>query len=536
MILAKRIKLTAGILLLAQYYFALTARAEAPAPIKADGINGTLVLVGGGTIPNAVKELIGTSLKDKTLVIIGTASASPESASQQAAAWIRMTGVRDVRIVPHTADRQADAAAMIQALQVAQGVWICGGQQSRLANTFVDTQVESELKSLLNRGGLIGGSSAGAAIMSRVMIASGNQTPNIEQGWDLLPDAIIDQHFTQRNRQARLRHAIAEHRQRIGLGIDENTCAIVTGRTLKVSGEGCVSVLLAQSPHLPAYETQVRAGEVADWIQLTRAARNRGLHENSAVPRPADYQIQAGSLVIVGGGQLPQDVVDRFVELAGGRRARIVVLPTAGSRQAAFRAGIPSFLLNANVADVRMLPHSRPAEVSSVEFREALRRATGIWFGGGRQWNFVDAYEGTVAVELFRDVLRRGGVIGGSSAGATIQGDYLVRGHPLGNTIMMAEGYERGFAFLPGVAIDQHFSQRKRADDLKLVIRQYPQYLGIGIDEGTALIVKGNHAQVAGMHAVHFLSGKNGAAHLEYSTARSGAQVTFRSFSIQDRN
>ena len=130
------------------------------------------------------------------------------------------------------------------------------------------------------------------------------------------------------------------------------------------------------------------------------------------------------------------------------------------------------------VAEIAVLPHSLPDEVASDAFVDTLKRATGIWFGGGRQWRFLDAYEGTDAVELFRDVLRRGGVIGGSSAGATIQGEYLVRGHPLGNTIMMAEGYERGFSFLPGVAIDQHFSQRNRLSDLIPVIRAHPQVCG----------------------------------------------------------
>ena len=80
---------------------------------------------------------------------------------------------------------------------------------------------------------------------------------------------------------------------------------------------------------------------------------------------------------------------------------------------------------------------------------------------GGRQWRLVDAYLDTEAEKIFHQVLDRGGVIGGSSAGATIQAGYLLRGSPLGNTEVMAEGYERGFGFLPGVAIDQHFSQRR---------------------------------------------------------------------------
>ena len=103
--------------------------------------------------------------------------------------------------------------------------------------------------------------------------------------------------------------------------------------------------------------------------------------------------------------------------------------------------------------------------------------------------------------EMGADVLRRGGVIGGSSAGATIQGEFLVRGHPLGNTVMMAEGYERGFGFLPGTAIDQHFTQRGRHPDLIPVIQRHPKLLGIGIDESTAIVVTGTKVEVLGQHA-----------------------------------
>jgi cyanophycinase len=102
------------------------------------------------------------------------------------------------------------------------------------------------------------------------------------------------------------------------------------------------------------------------------------------------------------------------------------------------------------------------------------------------------------------DVLRRGGVIGGSSAGATIQGDYLCRGSPFGNLEIMYEGYERGLAFLPGVAVDQHFSRRKRQPDMTALIKVHPQMLGVGIDETTAIVVQGQIAEVVGPGQVHF--------------------------------
>ena len=121
-------------------------------------------------------------------------------------------------------------------------------------------------------------------------------------------------------------------------------------------------------------------------------------------------------------------------------------------------------------------------------------------------------------------------MIGGTSAGATIQGDYLVRGNPLGNTEMMAEGYERGFGFLPGVAIDQHFTQRDRLKDLVQLKKQHPELIGIGIDESTALIVQGSTMQVVGQHQVTVFDhdAAHKAANEDYAILKSGESYDFR--------
>ncbi|MCA9073311.1 MAG: cyanophycinase, partial [Planctomycetaceae bacterium] len=136
------------------------------------------------------------------------------------------------------------------------------------------------------------------------------------------------------------------------------------------------------------------------------------------------------------------------------------------------------------------------------------KEANCVWFAGGRQWRFMDAYDGTPALDLFRDVLQRGGVICGSSAGASIQGEYLARADALTNRRIVAEGYERGLNFLPGTAIDQHFAQRNRFNELRFLVNTYPQYLGIGIDEATGIVVRGQIAEVIGRNQVHFFDAK----------------------------
>jgi cyanophycinase len=212
-----------------------------------------------------------------------------------------------------------------------------------------------------------------------------------------------------------------------------------------------------------------------------------------------------GSLIIVGGGGMPKVIFDRFFEAAGGRDAKIVVVPTAGS-DADYDESTSSVKMfkRAGATNVHLLHTHDPKVADSDEFVAVLSDAKAVWFGGGRQWRLADAYLGTKTEVAFHDVLKRCGVIGGSSAGATIQASYLVRGAPEGNHIMMAPGHERGFGYIRNCAIDQHLLARKRENDMLPVIRKHPHLLGIGIDESTALFVRGNTAEVIGKSKVLF--------------------------------
>ncbi len=471
--------------------------------IDPDGIKGSLLLCGGGKLPDAVRdkfiELAGG--EKARLVIIPTASGDDtvdDDAQEVAAIWDARKPA-SVTILHTRARDEANSPAFVEPIKHATGVWITGGKQSQIAAAYSGTLVEKELHALLDRGGVVGGTSAGAACQSRVMIVRGRvyEIP----GLGLIPGAIVDQHFLARDRKGRLLEALALHPGLFGAGIDEGTALIVHGRSLTCLGDSTVTICHAAVEGRDKHESILKSGGVYDLTMARRAARDRTLPpfppEKMGAP-----EVPHGSLVIVGGGGLPDELTQKFIELAGGAESLIVVLPTAnpetpGQREAAF-------LIRAGARNVKVLNARRREEVESPEFLDVVNKAGGIWFGGGRQWRFVDAYEGTAAVEAFHDVLKRGGVIGGSSAGATIQGEFLVRGSPLGNEEMMAAGYERGFAFLPGTAIDQHFAQRNRFADMTQVVRAHPQLLGIGLDESTAIIVRGHVAEVVGKHKVHF--------------------------------
>jgi cyanophycinase len=484
--------------------FGAEEKRAAPAPLRPAGIDGVLVLAGGGRLPDAVldrfQELAGGG--QARLVVLATAGANAaEGSTKERVEYWQAHRLTSVIVLRPRSPQDATDPKTLEQLRQATGTWIEGDRPEWIGADFRGTSLAKELIALLRRGGVVGGTAAGAAVLGQLLITSEGSEPSTAAGLDFLPGTVIDPHFLD-SRRPRLLGVLAKNPGLVGLGIDEGTALVVKGRALRVLGTGTVTVCLAAGKERPPRTIELKSGTAADLTALRRAAIARTAPPFP--PREAPVpEVAGGSLVIVGGGGMPADVTKKFIELAGGPDAPIVVLPIAGETIPAYPREIAMFQ-KAGTRHVQALPAHDRQEVEDPKSLELLKNARGIWFGGGRQWRFVDAYMGTKAHELFREVLRRGGVIGGSSAGATIQGNYLCRGSPLGNLEMMCEGYERGLGFLPGVAIDQHFTQRRRFPDMRALMKVYPQLLGIGIDEGTALIVHGHQGEVIGQNQVHF--------------------------------
>lgn len=205
-----------------------------------------------------------------------------------------------------------------------------------------------------------------------------------------------------------------------------------------------------------------------------------------------------GALVVCGGGGLPDAVRDRFVELAGGSEARILVVPTASKSDANIKGAKGEKLLEPwrarGAASVELL-HTRSRErANDPEFAGRIDQATGVWFGGGDQSRVVDAYHGTAVEDALRRLLERGGVIGGTSAGAAIMSRVMITGGTDKETV----GVGTGFGFLPGVVVDQHALMRSRVNRLLGVLDDHPDLTGIAIDEATALVIANGRWRVMG--------------------------------------
>jgi cyanophycinase len=219
-----------------------------------------------------------------------------------------------------------------------------------------------------------------------------------------------------------------------------------------------------------------------------------------------------GTLVIVGGDF--KIGTDRFVSLAGGPDANFVYIPTAASSiklPSGFIYDPPNSDTPAantkefeeelcklfGVKHITVL-HTRDRKTAnSKTFIEPLRHANGIWLSGGNAGRLADTYLDTLVQKEIEALLARGGVVGGTSAGAIILGSYIVRGRP-DKPLLMAKGHERGFGLLKNVAINPHLSEQKRDAELVNVLDVYPKLLGIGLDEKAALIVQGDEFEVFG--------------------------------------
>lgn len=227
----------------------------------------------------------------------------------------------------------------------------------------------------------------------------------------------------------------------------------------------------------------------------------------SASPRVGP---SSGAVLVVGGGAQGPEVFARFIELAGGPDALIVEVPTAGGDSVDV-SNVGRGLRAAGARNV-VVYHTADRTVADADsFVTRIANARGVWFGGGRHYRLVNSYMGTKSQRAFEAVLARGGVVGGSSAGASILASYLVRGAPSSNNrIMNHPQYLTGFGYLRNTAVDQHVVARNRLADLhdSLTSRRR-DLLAISEDEGTAWVVRGDTAELIGRNKGFVYNGRD---------------------------
>lgn len=210
--------------------------------------------------------------------------------------------------------------------------------------------------------------------------------------------------------------------------------------------------------------------------------------------RPARAESPAagrGHLVLIGGGEKPADAMQKFVELAGGTGAPIVIIPTASTDDDAASYYEKLFRETLGCTRAVSLDIRKRVDAFRADYVEAAAGARGIFFGGGDQVRITEALLGTPVGEAVAASFAHGAVVGGTSAGTACQSRKMITGE--GNfTVVRSRAVElkEGFGFLPGVIVDQHFVARKRLNRLLSVVLENPDLLGVGVDEETAAWVR----------------------------------------------
>ena len=243
---------------------------------SAQSATGHLLVVGGnGTTDDILRKAVTTAGGEAGMVVIfPQASELAETGRESAEMWTKAGMGRAVVASP------ADVPGALEAIARASFIWFPGGDQNRLVKALEGTPIPGAIVERYRAGALVGGTSAGAAVMSRLMITGDADLKAIaagktemKPGFGLWPEVIVDQHFLKRQRGNRLISAVLDNPSLVGVGIDETTAVFVTGSTFEVLGQNSVLVIDART----AQVDKAAAGELATGRGVVMAVLKAGM-------------------------------------------------------------------------------------------------------------------------------------------------------------------------------------------------------------------------------------------------------------------
>jgi len=239
-------------------------------------------------------------------------------------------------------------------------------------------------------------------------------------------------------------------------------------------------------------------------VREAPASTERAMHEQSAVTR-------RGVLMPIGGAEDKFDdkiILSTFAQLAGGKRARIAIVPTASSIETAGHR-YKAIFLGMGVESAEVVYIGSREDANSEQVTDHIKDATGIFMTGGNQMRLSAMIGGTRFEQVVRTANEHGVIVAGTSAGASILSAHMVALGASGGTpkLRMAQ-MVAGFGLISNVIIDQHFRQRDRIGRMLSLVASNPGLLGIGIDEDTAAIIDDQDViEVIGRHSVTIVDG-----------------------------
>lgn len=216
---------------------------------------GKLLIIGGAEDKEGdckiLREFLRCAGGTKARIVVMTAATSlPGEVGDNYIRVFERFGAEDVRVIDTQKPEDANNPDYLEAIEQATGIFFTGGEQARIISCLKDTILDAAMHKRYSEGIIIGGTSAGAAMMPDMMIIEGDSETNprvnsvaMGPGMGFLPGVVIDQHFAQRGRLGRLVSALLLQPAVLGFGIDENTAILVSGDEFEVIGESAVTVI-----------------------------------------------------------------------------------------------------------------------------------------------------------------------------------------------------------------------------------------------------------------------------------------------------
>ena len=476
--------------------------------------------------------------------------------------------VADFQFLYRRGQSDPDDERFFALLEKATGVWLPAYDQEWLPSQFAaeyprrTSRFQTALREVVARGGVVGGFSGGMASFPETVIAgdapaeSGWVRAQLRFGLALFSGVVVDQNFnTHAGRLERLTDLLRNgatldrlagtpgvERRTIGLGIERQTVLILSGNTVRALGEGRGHIFLKSNGDRTITWQTLAAGEDPLVVQSSSARPLR--HDASTEREVADFNpfgmpepndsARWGTVVLHGGGDT-DEIVDLLPKLAGTGKPRLVHCPAAresfrptadcNGKQLADALESEFFEwrqlhTDGRLEDLAFVTTSSPLDANRAEFVRPITEAQAMWFCGGDQRPLAELFVDRLRPTLFQtealNIIRRGGVVGGSSAGLAIMSDVMIEGGESVGDEPAAADLSRGLGAMKHVLAEQHFDARSgRIERLTGLLRDHKRLanfaptchpklmIGLAVEEDTALIAQRNRLRVTGKKLAH---------------------------------
>lgn len=500
--------------------------------------------------------------------------------------------IADFQFLYRNEEADPDDKNFYAKLEAATGVWLPAYDQEWLPGLFAHdypqttSRFQQALREIVARGGVVGGLGGGMACLPETVIASdippegGWTRAKLGFGLALLNNVIVDQNFDARAgrlerltdtlrcapRLNRLEGIPGVERRTIGLGVERQTAAILQANTIRTIGDGRTHVFLKSNGDRTITWRTLAPGEaplvVRSSIDLSKKGSKpeRAPLEFNPFGLPASEDtLRPGTVVLHGGGSTAE-TVDIFPKLANVTKPRIVhcpsaresCRPSASVNGAALARRLERTFDNWRdlqqkgiASDLKFITTSSRADANRSEFVEPLMQADALWFCGGDQKPlarlYVDAEHPTLFQQAVVGIVRRGGVVGGTSAGLAIMPDIMIEGgEPMDGRPAQAD-LSRGLGVVKQVLAEQHFDARSgRVERLAGLLRDHQRLakyspscnpgkmIGLAVEEHTALLLQANRLRVIGRNVAHIFLQSNDPRSITWHALKSGDMAEVR--------